>query len=87
MNDTIISTDAVVDLGAIQRIIVQPALLAGDPDAGGADGMDALVQMFRAEVERALRRRLAACAPEVEVDWSKGIGAAGPRGIAAATHL
>ena len=86
MNDTIISTAPVVDLDTIHRIVVQPALLASDPDAGGADGMDALVQMFRAEVERALRRRLARYAPQIEVDWSEGIGAAGPRGLAAITY-
>ena len=37
MNDTISSTAPVVDLDAIQRIVVQPALLASDPDVGGAD--------------------------------------------------
>ena len=69
MNDTISSTAPVVDLDTIQRIVVQPALLASDADAGGADGIDALTQMFRAEVERALRRRLACYAPQIEVDW------------------
>ena len=42
--------------------------------------------MFRAEVERALRRRLASYAPQIAVDWSDGIGAAGPRGPAAITY-
>ena len=60
MPDTTAPTACVVDRDAIQRIVVQPALLASDPDAGGADGMDALTRMFRAEVERARRRRLAA---------------------------
>jgi hypothetical protein len=40
---------------------------------------------LRAEVERALRRHLVAYAPQIEVDWSEGIGAAGPRGLAAIT--
>jgi hypothetical protein len=62
------------------------ALLGGDPDAGGGDGLDALTQMLRAEVERALRRRLACYAPQIAVDWSDGIGAAGPRGLAAITY-
>src|SRR5438552_8915295 len=48
--------------------------------------MDALTQMFRAEVEGALRRRLACYAPQIEVDWSNEVGAAGPHGLATITY-
>jgi hypothetical protein len=86
MHDTTTATVPLVERGAIQRIVVQPALLASDPDTGAADGIDALTQIFRAQVEHALRRRLACYAPQIEVDWSAGIGAAGPRGLAAITY-
>jgi hypothetical protein len=45
MDDVITPTASVVDLDAIQRIVVQPALLASDPDAGAADGLVPPMQM------------------------------------------
>jgi len=52
MNDT--ETDRVVSLDDLQRIVVQPVQLAGDPGAWG-DGMDALINAHRPQVETILR--------------------------------
>jgi hypothetical protein len=86
MHETSTPRVPIVALDAIHRMVVQPAILAGDPDAGGDDGIDALTQIYRAQVEASLRRRLACYAPLIEVDWSEGIGAAGPRGLRAITY-
>jgi hypothetical protein len=85
MHDAITQTEPAVELDAIHRIVVQPTILASDPDAHD-DGTDALVHMYRSRVETFLRQRLACYAEVVEVDWSEGVGAAGPRGLAAITY-